>query len=64
MSKIKSRKLWAFITWSVLFGLSLILGRNVDPENTKWYGIITLAYILTQGSIDAIIKWKLGKKDD
>jgi len=64
MSKLKSRKLWAFIVWSVFMILTAILKPDLPEVQIKFYGYVTLLYVVTQGTIDAIVKWKIGKKDD
>jgi hypothetical protein len=64
MSKLKSRKLWAFITWSALIVVGLILGRTVNPELIQWYGTVTIIYIGGQSAIDFIKILKAKEKQD
>ena len=58
MSKIKSRKLWAFIVWAVLIAIGLIMGKTVTPELLQWFGTVTVIYIGGQSAIDTVAKLK------
>lgn len=58
MSKINSRKLWAWIVWGVITLLTLIFAREQFALVIPWYGGITVTYIGGQSTVDAIAKTK------
>jgi len=54
MSKLKSRKLWAWIIWTILTGAVLVFSPDSIAIALPLYGIITGAYLGIQGVIDAM----------
>ena len=62
MNKLNSRKLWAFIAWTILIALGLILKRQVSAELIQAYSIVTVFYIGGQSAID-FIKTMKGKDE-
>ena len=54
MSRLKSRKLWAWIVWTVITTIILFAIPDSISIALPLYGVITGAYIGTQGIVDAI----------
>ena len=56
--KLASRKLWAFIIWTVL-AITMMFTKFEVPEFViKPHSVVTLLYILGQSAIDFIKAWK------
>lgn len=43
--KLKSRKLWAWIVWTILTGVSFYFTKTVDANIIGWYGAVTCMYL-------------------
>ena len=49
--KMQSRKLWAWIVWSMLIAYALIKNQ-FTPELIQWYGLVSVIYIGGQSAVD------------
>lgn len=58
MSKLKSRKLWAWIVWGILTGLTLFFAKDYFGIIVPWYGGVTTLYIGGQAAVDFMGKMK------
>ena len=63
MNKMKSRKLWAWIIWGVIFGAVLFVAPKHIPLVIPWYGGVTMIFIGGQAAIDLAGKLK-GKNNE
>jgi len=61
MNKLKSRRFWVFIIWTVFMGISIFVTKTVMPEMVSWYGIISMLYIGSSVAKSAIFEHSLFK---
>lgn len=59
MEKLKSRKLVAWIVWTVIMLILLFGGMLIDKDlpiesALQWYGLVTVTYLGGQAAIDAV----------
>jgi hypothetical protein len=45
MGKISSRKLWVWVVWTILVGVSFIITKTIDANIISWYGTVSIVYI-------------------
>lgn len=61
--RLKSRKLWAFITWLIIT-ITSIIGATTGAYNLpiesiiQWFGAVTVLYIGGQAAVDAVKELK------
>ena len=63
MQKIKSRKLWAWIIWTIITGLSIIFAKEYFAIVIPWYGGVTMIYVGGQSAIDFLKKQTGGENE-
>lgn len=71
MTKLSSRKFWAWIVATIIFIMLIIFVKEAVPVYIPWWGGITIVYIGFQALIDfipavlSVIKaWKSKEKED
>lgn len=60
--KLASRKLWAFILWSVLVLVNIIVKFELSEKMITSYALVTILYLSGQSVVDVVKAWK--KKDE
>ena len=45
LDKLKSRRFFVFVIWTVLVVASIIITKTLTPEIIGWYGVISMLYI-------------------
>lgn len=58
MSKLKSRKLWAWIVWTIITVLILLVSPDNFTVALPWFGGVTMMFIGGQSAIDFMGKMK------
>lgn len=57
--RMKSRKLWAWIIWSVLIVCAMIFKFDVSEAWINGYMIVTVLYLGGQSAVDVVERLKL-----
>ena len=57
-SKLKSRRFWVWITWTLIVVLEIIYTKSVNPVSIAWYGTISSLYIGSSVAKSLIFKNK------
>ena len=57
MNKIKSRKLWAFLIWTILALFLILTGQSLEIFIPNFM-VVTALYIGGQSAVDAVDKYK------
>ena len=58
MDRLQSRKLWVWISWTILMIAATIITKTISDNIITWYGAVSVLYIGGQSAVDAVGKLK------
>jgi hypothetical protein len=59
MSKMKSRRFWVWMVWTIIVAASIVITKTLSPELISWYGAISCLYIGSSVAKSYIFKDKV-----